>query len=34
VEVLGGLGHWWMLEDPQRAATVLRRFWATLGAPD
>ena len=28
--VLDGLGHWWMLQDPARAATVLREFWATL----
>jgi pimeloyl-ACP methyl ester carboxylesterase len=27
---LDGLGHWWMLQDPARAATVLRQFWATL----
>src|SRR5581483_4792215 len=27
---LDGLGHWWMLQDPARAATVLRDFWATL----
>jgi len=27
---LDGLGHWWMLQDPGRAATVLREFWATL----
>ena len=25
-----GFGHWWMLQDPARAATVLREFWATL----
>jgi pimeloyl-ACP methyl ester carboxylesterase len=30
VEVLHGLGHWWMVEDPQRSAAVLERFWATL----
>jgi pimeloyl-ACP methyl ester carboxylesterase len=30
VEVLDGLGHWWMVEDPQRAAAVLERFWARL----
>lgn len=30
VEVLDGLGHWWMVEDPQRAAAVLERFWAQL----
>ena len=27
---LDGAGHWWMLQDPARAATVLREFWATL----
>ena len=27
---LDGLCHWWMLQDPGRAATVLREFWATL----
>ena len=27
---LDGFGHWWMLQDPARAATVLREFWATL----
>ena len=27
---LDRLGHWWMLQDPVRAATVLREFWATL----
>jgi pimeloyl-ACP methyl ester carboxylesterase len=30
VEVLDGLGHWWMLQDPQRGATALQTFWATL----
>jgi pimeloyl-ACP methyl ester carboxylesterase len=30
VEVLEGLGHWWMVEDPQRSAAALERFWATL----
>lgn len=29
-EVLEGLGHWWMLEDPQRGAAALTEFWATL----
>jgi pimeloyl-ACP methyl ester carboxylesterase len=29
VEVLDGLGHWWMLEDPARSAEVLSRFWAS-----
>lgn len=27
VEVLDGLGHWWMLQDPARGADVLGRFW-------
>ncbi len=31
VEVLDGLGHWWMLQDPERGADALRRFWAALG---
>jgi pimeloyl-ACP methyl ester carboxylesterase len=30
VEVLDGLGHWWMLQDPTRGAAVLRAFWDTL----
>jgi pimeloyl-ACP methyl ester carboxylesterase len=30
VEVFDRLGHWWMLEDPERGAAALRRFWATL----
>ena len=29
-EVLEGLGHWWMLEDPQRGAVALTEFWNTL----
>jgi pimeloyl-ACP methyl ester carboxylesterase len=28
---LDGFGHWWMLQDPARAATVVREFWANLG---
>ena len=28
-EVLEGLGHWWMLQDPARAAAVIRDFWST-----
>ena len=28
VEVLGGLGHWWMTHDPARGARVLSDFWA------
>jgi pimeloyl-ACP methyl ester carboxylesterase len=26
-EVLDGLGHWWMGQDPARGAAALRRFW-------
>ena len=29
-EVLDGLGHWWMLEDPARGAEMLTRFWGSL----
>ncbi|MCZ8377960.1 alpha/beta hydrolase [Mycobacterium sp. CPCC 205372] len=29
-EVLDGLGHWWMVEDPARGAAALSDFWATL----
>jgi pimeloyl-ACP methyl ester carboxylesterase len=29
-EVLEGLGHWWMLQDPARGADALTRFWETL----
>ena len=29
-EVLDGLGHWWMVEDPTRGAAVLNRFWDGL----
>ncbi|MFC8075059.1 alpha/beta fold hydrolase [Streptomyces sp. NPDC057307] len=29
---LDGLTHYWMLQDPERAADVLRRFWAALPA--
>ena len=28
-EVLEGLGHWWMLEDPKRGAAALTSFWET-----
>ena len=27
VVVLEGLGHWWMVQDPKRAAAVLEDFW-------
>ncbi|CAJ1501817.1 alpha/beta fold hydrolase [[Mycobacterium] kokjensenii] len=29
-EVLDGLGHWWMTDDPVRGAEALTRFWASL----
>ncbi|MCX2929633.1 alpha/beta hydrolase [Mycobacterium sp. CVI_P3] len=29
-EVLDGLGHWWMLQDPARAAQALTTFWDSL----
>jgi pimeloyl-ACP methyl ester carboxylesterase len=29
-EVLDGLGHWWMVEDPVAGAAVLTRFWESL----
>jgi pimeloyl-ACP methyl ester carboxylesterase len=28
VAVLDGLGHWWMVQDPQRAAAMLDDFWS------
>jgi pimeloyl-ACP methyl ester carboxylesterase len=30
-EVLDGLGHWWMVQDPARGAAALARFWETVG---
>jgi pimeloyl-ACP methyl ester carboxylesterase len=30
IETVDGLGHWWMLQDPPRAAALLERFWASL----
>jgi len=30
-EVLDGLGHWWMVQEPARGAAALTRFWETLG---
>jgi pimeloyl-ACP methyl ester carboxylesterase len=30
VEILDGLGHWWMTHDPGRGARVLTGFWASL----
>ena len=29
-EVLDGLGHWWMVQDPARGAAALTRFWETI----
>jgi pimeloyl-ACP methyl ester carboxylesterase len=29
-EVLDGLGHWWMVEDPALGAAALTRFWKSL----
>ena len=29
-KALEGLGHWWMLGDPDRGAQALREFWASL----
>ena len=31
VQILDGLGHWWMLQDPARGAAALEQFWATVG---
>jgi pimeloyl-ACP methyl ester carboxylesterase len=28
---LAGLGHWWMLQDPERGAGVLEEFWSKAG---
>jgi pimeloyl-ACP methyl ester carboxylesterase len=30
VETLEGVGHWWMVEDPVRAAALLERFWSSF----
>jgi hypothetical protein len=30
VEVLDELGHWWLTQDPERAATVLNHFWENV----
>jgi tRNA A37 threonylcarbamoyladenosine modification protein TsaB len=29
-EVLDGLGHWWMTQDPDRGAAMLARFWDSV----
>jgi pimeloyl-ACP methyl ester carboxylesterase len=31
-EFLPGLGHWWMTQDPERSARMLKEFWATHGS--
>ncbi|NGO08267.1 alpha/beta hydrolase [Streptomyces sp. HC44] len=28
---LEGMGHWWMLQDPDSAAEALERFWTSVG---
>ena len=33
VEVLDGLGHWWLTHDPHRGADLLARFWASVPPP-
>jgi pimeloyl-ACP methyl ester carboxylesterase len=30
IEVLDGLGHWWMTEDPRRGAEILSGFWGGI----
>lgn len=30
IEVMQGLGHWWMLQDPAHGAAVLERFWSAI----
>ena len=30
VTPLEGVGHWWMLQDPERGAEALTAFWKTL----
>ncbi|MFI5592456.1 alpha/beta fold hydrolase [Amycolatopsis sp. NPDC051758] len=32
LQTLDGVGHYWMLQDPQRAADTLRTFWAGAGS--
>jgi hypothetical protein len=31
IETLDGLGHWWMLQDADRAAGALVAFWNSVG---
>ena len=28
---LAGLGHWWMLQDPEKGVAVLEEFWSSAG---
>lgn len=30
-EVLEGLDHYWMIQDPNGSAAVLRQFWESVG---
>ncbi len=30
LEVIEGLGHWWMLQDPAGTGAMLERFWSSL----
>jgi pimeloyl-ACP methyl ester carboxylesterase len=30
VRVLDGIGHWWILQDPEGAAQLLEEFWASV----
>ncbi len=34
VAVLQGLGHWWMIQDPDAGAAALREFWDSLSTLD
>ncbi len=33
-EVLDGVGHWWMAQDPARGAAALTQFWASVPDQD
>jgi pimeloyl-ACP methyl ester carboxylesterase len=30
VNVLKGVGHWWMIQDPEASAAVFNRFWTSI----
>jgi pimeloyl-ACP methyl ester carboxylesterase len=32
IEVLNGVGHWWLTQDPARGSQALQNFWATVPA--